>query len=67
MDVERLARKLAPLMPEKVRSWKRMREHADVDLRLLMDRQLISMARHALGDFENKLAFILLNQERDRC
>ncbi len=64
MDVERLAQRLKPLQPEQVRRWKRTREHADSELRILLDRQLVSTARHAFGEYESKLLLSLPPKKR---
>ncbi|HYE03144.1 MAG TPA: DUF87 domain-containing protein, partial [Phycisphaerales bacterium] len=50
MDAETVARKLEPLMPQRVERWRRHRELADPELRALLDRQLLLTARKVLGE-----------------
>ena len=59
MNVERIAEKLQPLMPEKVRRWMRTRELAEPDVRALIEKQIISTAYNYLGDFHNKILLSL--------
>lgn len=54
MDVERLARKLAPLMPEQIQKWMRARDLADSELRGLIEKQIFATAHRVLGDFRSK-------------
>lgn len=50
MDIERLAKKLAPLMPEQVRQWLRARRLASPELRDLIDKQIIAASERHLGN-----------------
>lgn len=50
MDVHRLAQKLEPLMPERMVRWRRLRDQADSDVRVTLDKQLVALARQRLGD-----------------
>ena len=51
MDVEKLARKLEPLIPDEVGHWLRVRDLADPDIKDLVEKELISAAYTHLGDF----------------
>ena len=55
MDLEKLARKLEPLIPDKVQHWLRVRDLADPDIKDLVEKELISAAYTHLGDFRKKL------------
>ncbi len=54
MDVEKLARKLEPLLPEEVQHWLRVRDLADPAIKDLVEKELISRAHDLLGDFRAK-------------
>ncbi len=54
MDIESVARKLEPLLPQDVRHWRHTRDLVDADLRSLLDKKLLSLARERLGDTEAK-------------
>lgn len=64
MDVERLARKLVPLMPEQIRKWMRARDLADSELRGLIEKQIFATAHRVLGDFRSKLLLSLPPEAR---
>jgi hypothetical protein len=59
MNVERIAEKLQPLMPERVRLWMKARELAEPDVKALIEKQIISTAYNYLGDFHNKILLSL--------
>jgi len=59
VDLEKLARKLQPLMHKQVEHWLRVRDSADAELRELIDRQILSEAYRRLGDFRNKILLSL--------
>ena len=59
MNIEKLARKLEPLMGEKVRHWMRVREMADAEMKDLLDKQIITEAYSKLGDFHRKILLSL--------
>ena len=63
MEVERLARKLEPLMPREVQHWLRVRDTADPDLKAIIDRQIVSVAYRVLGDFRRKILLSLPPQK----
>ena len=54
MDVEKLAGKLEPLIPDEVRHWLRVRDLAGPDVKDLVEKELISAAYAHLGDFRKK-------------
>ena len=55
MNIEKTAKKLQPLMPYKVSQWIRAMELAELDLRTLIEKQIISTAYQTLGDLHNKI------------
>ena len=59
MNIEKIAKKLQPLMPYKVSQWVRAMELAEPDLKALIEKQIISTAYQALGDFHNKILLSL--------
>ncbi|MBM4103132.1 MAG: DUF87 domain-containing protein [Planctomycetes bacterium] len=59
MDIEKTAAKLRPLMPDKISQWIRARELADPELKLLIEKQIISTAYKTFGDFHNKILLSL--------
>ena len=54
MDIEKLARKLEPLIPDQVQHWLRVRDLADPDLKSLVEKEIVSTAYKLLGDFRKK-------------
>ncbi len=59
MTIETIARKLQPLMPQQVQHWMRVRDTADPELKVLIEKQIISMAYRYLGDFRNRILLSL--------
>ena len=59
MDIEKIAQKLGPLLPDKVQHWLRIKDTADVDMRALVDNQIRSAAYRVLGDFRGKILLSL--------
>ena len=59
MEIERVARKLEPLMPEQIQRWLRMRDTADADIRGLIDKQIVLTAQRKLGDYQKKILLSL--------
>jgi len=59
MDIEKIAARLRPLMPEKIFQWTRARELADPELKSLIEKQIISTAYKTFGDFHNKILLSL--------
>jgi len=59
MNIEKIAKKLHPLMPHKVSQWVRAMELADPELKALIEKQIISTAYQVLGDFHNKILLSL--------
>ncbi len=54
MDIENLARKLEPLIPDQVQHWLRVRDLADPELKSLVEKEIVSTAYQLLGDFRKK-------------
>ncbi|MEN6384053.1 MAG: DUF87 domain-containing protein, partial [Phycisphaerales bacterium] len=59
MDVEKIAAKLKPLMPDKISQWMRARQLADPELKSLIEKQIISTAYKTFGDFNSKILLSL--------
>ena len=59
MEVEKIARKLKPILPNQVEHWLRARQLADADMKALIEKQIISTAYDFLGDFHNKILLSL--------
>ena len=59
MDIERIAAKLRPLMPDKISQWMKARELADPELKSLIEKQIISTAYKTFGEFHNKILLSL--------
>ncbi len=59
MNIEKIANKLKPLMPETVRHWMRVRELSEPDVKSLIEKQIISTAYQTLGDFHDKILLSL--------
>ncbi|MFA6186363.1 MAG: DUF87 domain-containing protein [Phycisphaerae bacterium] len=67
MDIEKIAAKLRPLMPDKISQWMRARELADPELKSLIEKQIISTAYKAFGDFHNKILLSLPPESKSNC
>ena len=59
MDIEKLARKLEPLMPKEVQHWLDLRDSADAEMKTLVDQQIVRAARKRLGDYRKKILLSL--------
>ncbi|MCB7129544.1 MAG: hypothetical protein J3T61_08410 [Candidatus Brocadiales bacterium] len=59
MDIEKLARKLEPLIPEQVEHWLRVRDIADADVKNLIEKEMAGVAHELLGDFRKKILLSL--------
>jgi Helicase HerA, central domain len=59
MEIERIARKLEPLMPREVQHWLQVRDTADSEMKSLIDKQIASLAHEKLGDYRQKLLLSL--------
>lgn len=55
MDIEKLARKLEPLIPEQVAHWLYLRDIADSDIKELVDKEIVATAHERLGDVRKKI------------
>lgn len=59
MDIEKIAAKLKPLMPDRILQWMKTRELADPELKILIEKQIISTAYKTFGDFNSKILLSL--------
>ena len=59
MDIEKIARKLEPLMPQEVAHWRRVLRTADPELKELIERQIVTRADAKLGDWGSKVLLSL--------
>lgn len=59
MEVEVLAHKLEPLVPEKVARWLKLRDLGDTDVRAAVDHEIVRVAHRILGDFRKKILLSL--------
>ena len=59
MNVDKIAEKLRPLLPDDVSHWLKVRELADPRLKDLVEKQIISKAYEKLGNFHNKILLSL--------
>lgn len=66
MDAIKAARLLEPLVPSRVEKWLRAREHADPQLKQLIDRRILSEARRILGDYERKTLLSLPSEAKSK-
>ena len=65
VDVTDALRKLQPLVPRDVESWKRSLPLLDVDTRLLLEKHIIIKAQRLLGDWEQR--FLLPPPPKDKA
>jgi len=66
MGIEKAAAKLRPLMPDKISQWMKTYALADPELKSLIEKQIISIAYQAFGDFHNKILLSLPPEHRTR-
>ena len=59
MNIEKIAAKLAPLIPDKINHWMKNREFADPELKTLIEKQILHTAYEHLDNFHNKLLLSL--------
>lgn len=59
MDIDKLLRKLEPLIPERVERWHRARDFADPEVKGLLEKEILSVAYKLLGDFRRKVLLSL--------
>ncbi len=64
MTIEKLARKLEPLMPENIARWMHIRDIADPETKALIEKQIISTAYRVLGDVRKKILLSLPPEKR---
>jgi len=66
MRIEDAARKLRPLLPEKVDGWLRARQLAEPEFRELIDRQILFEASRRLGDWQDRVLLSLPTEKQSR-
>ena len=66
MDIEKLARKLEPLIPDQVAHWLHTRDIADADVKSLIEKEMIAVAHNILGDFRKKILLSLPPKNKAR-
>ena len=66
MNIEKLAQKLEPLMPQEISHWLQIRDMADAELKELIEKQIISVAHKRLGNFRNKILLSLPPKQKIR-
>jgi KaiC/GvpD/RAD55 family RecA-like ATPase len=59
MKIDKLLKKLEPLMPETVRHWRRALDLAEPEMRGLLEKQILLTGHKKLGDFRNRLLLSL--------
>ena len=59
MNIEKIAAKLRPLMPEKIDHWMKSRQMADPDLKSLIEKQIISLGYKVFGNIDSKILLSL--------
>ncbi len=59
MDIEKIASKLKPLMPERISKLMRAREMSDPGMKSLIEKQIILTAYKTFGDFNGKILLSL--------
>jgi len=64
MNIEKIANKLKPLIPETVRHWMRVRELSEPDVKSLIEKQIISTSYQTLGDFHEKILLSLPTEKK---
>jgi hypothetical protein len=64
MDIEKIASKLRPLMPERISKLLRARELADNDFKTLIDKQIISLGYRTFGNISDKILLSLPPEEK---
>lgn len=64
MNIEKVAEKLRPLMPDEVDHWMRSIDFADSELKTLLDQQIRYAAYEKLGDFSRKILLSLPSKDK---
>lgn len=64
MDIEKIAAKLRPIMPDKVDRWLRTRQMADPELKSLIEKQIVATAYKVLGNFNDKILLSLPPEDK---
>ena len=66
MNIETVAKKLRPLMPERVDQLMKSRAFADPDLKTLIENEILHLAYHNLGNFERKILLSLPPEKKSK-
>ena len=64
MNIEKIADKLKPLIPDKINHWIKNREFADPEMKTLIEKQILHTAYEHLGNFHNKLLLSLPSEKK---
>ena len=64
MDIEKIAAKLRPMMPEKIDRWIKTRQMADPELKILIEKQIIATAYKRFGNFNDKILLSLPPEDK---
>lgn len=64
MDIQKLAKKLEPLIPDKAHHWLHLRQTADSEIRGLVDKEIALTAHKLLRDYRNKLLLSLPSKSK---
>lgn len=64
MEIDKLARKLEPLMPEQIQKWLRARDTVNGDLKGLIEKQIVHTAYRVLGDYRKKILLSLPSKKQ---
>ncbi len=64
MDIEKIARKLEPLMPKQMQHWLRIRDLAEPELKSQIDKHIISLAYKTFGDFRKEILLSLPTESK---
>ena len=54
MEIQKILRKLEPLIPQQVEKWARILDTSQADVKELVERQIVHTAYETLGDFRKK-------------
>ena len=66
INLDKILQKLEPLMPEQVKHWRKIIEMGSIELKSLVENQIISTAYKKLGDFHKEILLSLPPQKKSR-
>ncbi len=66
MNIETIAKKLRPLMPERIDQLMKSRAFADPDLKTLIENEILLLAYQNLGNFERKILLSLPPEKKSK-